>query len=44
MDERPEWHALYDAEGWDEMTKAYTYLSGKQPDGKLFLSQFQDLR
>jgi hypothetical protein len=43
-DERDEWLALYAAEGWDEMSKAYAYLNGQHPDGKLFLSQFQEMR
>jgi hypothetical protein len=44
QDERAEWLALYAAEGWDEMSKAYAYLNGQHPDGKLFLSQFQEMR
>lgn len=44
-DERPEWLALFAAEGWDEMSKGYAYLAGKHPEpAKLFLSMFQELR
>ena len=39
------WKGVYQAEGWDEMTKAYAYLAGKHPaPKKLFLNMFQDLR
>lgn len=44
-DEGDAWAALYQAEGWDEMTRGYEYLSKVHPvPGKIFLSMFQDLR
>lgn len=42
-DESDAWAALFQAEGWDEMTRAYQYLAGTKP-GKLFLSDFQACR
>jgi hypothetical protein len=42
-DESDAWAALYQAEGWDEMTRAYVYLA-KTKTGKLFLSDFQACR
>jgi len=44
-DERPEWLAMFEAEGWDEMTRGYEYLAKKYHDpAKIFLSMFQELR
>lgn len=44
-DEADAWAALYAAEGWDEMTKAYEYLDKKhKKPGKIYLSMFQELR
>lgn len=43
--ERPEWTAMFDAEGWDEMTAAYERLAAATPEpGKIFLSSFQEIR
>jgi hypothetical protein len=38
------WKLLYEAEGWDEMTRAYVYLAKTKPGGRLFLSDFQACR
>lgn len=39
------WKAMYQAEGWDEMTRGYEYLAKKHPEpAKLFLSYFQEIR
>lgn len=44
-DEDETWRAMFEAEGWDEMTKGYEFLAGKHPaPKKLFLSMFQELR
>lgn len=39
------WRAMFESEGWDEMTKGYEYLAKKHPQPKkLFLSMFQEIR
>jgi hypothetical protein len=44
-DEDDTWRAMFEAEGWDEMTRGYEYLASKHPaPKKLFLSMFQELR
>lgn len=44
-DEDATWRAMFDAEGWDEMTKGYQFLAKKHPPPKkIFLSLFQELR
>ena len=44
-DEDETWRALFDAEGWDEMSKAYEHLAKTYPaPKKLFLSMFQEIR
>jgi len=44
-DERAEWLAMFQAEGWDEMTEAYQRLTKKHPEpAKIFLSMFQEIR
>jgi hypothetical protein len=44
-DEGDAWAAMFAAEGWDEMTRAYVHLSKtKNPKQKFFLSDFQSLR
>lgn len=44
-DERTTWVALFDAEGWDEMTRGYEYLAKKHPKpAKIFLSMLQEMR
>lgn len=43
--ERAEWTAMFDAEGWDDMTAAYQRLAESIPEpGKIFLSSFQEIR
>jgi hypothetical protein len=44
-DERAEWLAMFQAEGWEEMTEAYQRLTKKHPEpAKIFLSMFQEIR
>lgn len=39
------WKALFNAEGWDEMTRGYKHLCEKKPEpAKIFLSDFQGIR
>ncbi len=39
------WKSIFQAEGWDEMTKGYNYLAKKHPaPKKIFLSMIQELR
>jgi hypothetical protein len=39
------WRAMFDAEGWDEMTKGYEYLAKTiPPPKKIFISMIQELR
>ena len=39
------WKAIFQAEGWDEMTKGYVFLSAKHPaPKKIFVSMFQEIR
>ena len=43
--ELTEWHALWDAEGWDSMTKGYKILCGKiEEPKKIHLSHFLEIR
>lgn len=45
VDERADWLAMFQAEGWDEMTKGYEHLAKKHPEpAKIFLSAFQEIR
>ena len=39
------WRAMFQAEGWDEMTRGYEHLAKKHPaPAKLFFSMFQEIR
>lgn len=39
------WKAMYEAEGWDEMTRGYNHLAKKKAEpAKIFLSDFQGIR
>jgi hypothetical protein len=43
--ELTEWHALWEAEGWDSMTKGYKILCGKiEEPKKIHLSHFLEIR
>jgi hypothetical protein len=44
-DEDDTWRAMFEAEGWGEMTRGYEHLAARHPaPKKLFLSMFQELR
>ncbi len=44
-EESNEWLALFDAEGWDELTRGYLHLCAKKPEPqKIFLSDIQGIR
>ncbi len=44
-EEMDHWKILFEAEGWDEMTRGYNHLATKKPEPqKIFLSDFQGIR